>query len=70
MNHGDFRFDLTGAHAELATLPTPTAKKRSRKAAHTLAETVLASAFASIRMHRCGSSAAICRYARASPDEI
>src|SRR3984893_6024026 len=63
MNGGVPRFDLTGAHAELATLPGPVAKKRSRNAAHMLAATVLASAFASISTHRCGSAAAICRYA-------
>ena len=63
MGDGDPRFDLTGAHAELATLPAPAVKKRSRKAAHTLAATVLASVLASINTHRCGSSAAIWRYA-------
>src|SRR5476649_2783865 len=40
----DLRFDLTGAHAVLATLPTPVVKKRSRKAAQTLAATVVESA--------------------------
>ena len=32
-------FDLAGAHARLAALPTSALKKRSRKAAHTLAAT-------------------------------
>ena len=36
MDGRDLRFDLTGAHAELATLSALVAKKRSRKAAHTL----------------------------------
>ena len=40
MDGRDLRFDLTGAHAGLAALPALTAKKRSRKAAHTLAATV------------------------------
>src|ERR1019366_8635313 len=60
-NRRNLRFDPTGAHAELATWPTPAAKKRSRKAAHTFAATVPASAFASISTHRCGLLAAICR---------
>ncbi len=55
------RFDLTSAHAEVATLPTPVAKRRSRTATHTLAATVPASALASISTQRCGSAAAICR---------
>ena len=61
MRDGDLRFDLTGAHAELAALPAAAVKKRSRKAAHTLAATVSASALASISTQRCGSAAAICR---------
>ena len=52
-------FDLAGAHAKLATWLTPAVKKRSRKAAHTLAATVPASAWASIKTQRCGSAAAI-----------
>ena len=63
MNGCDLRLDLTGAHAEFATLPGLAAKKRSRKATHMLAATVPASALASISTHRCGSLAAICRYA-------
>ena len=57
------RLDLAGAHARLAALPALAVKKRSRKAAHTLAATVAGSALASISTQRCGSSAAICRYA-------
>src|SRR5665647_41771 len=63
MNRRYLGFDLAGAHAELATLPALAAKKRSRKAAHMLAATTLGSAVASISTQRCGSLAAICRYA-------
>jgi len=62
MNGCKLRFDLTGAHAEVATLPTPAVKKRSRKANHMFAATVLACICvdqdASLRFSR-----AICRYA-------
>src|SRR5258708_6680661 len=61
MNGCKLRFELAGVHAEVATLPASAVKKRSRNAAHTFAATVLASAFASINTHRCGSAAAICR---------
>src|SRR5882757_609625 len=63
MGGGDLRVDLAGTHAELAALLAPAAKKRLRNAAHMLAATVPASALASISTHRCGSLAAICRYA-------
>jgi hypothetical protein len=63
MDDGNLRLDLTGAHAGLATVSTLAAKNRSRSAAHTLAATAPASALASIKTHRCGSSAAICRKA-------
>ena len=61
MNGCKLRFELTGAHAEVAILSAPAVKKRSRNTAHILAATVLASAFASINTHRSGSAAAICR---------
>src|SRR5438445_8725716 len=48
------RFDLTGAHAEVAPLPTPAVKKRSRKAVHMLDATVLASELGSISTHPYG----------------
>ena len=40
MNRRYLRFDLTGAHAELARLPALALKKRSRKAAHMFAATI------------------------------
>src|SRR6476646_1498561 len=61
MNGRKLRFDVAGAHAEVTTLSAPAAKKRSRNTAHTLAATASASALASIKTHRCGSAAAICR---------
>src|SRR5579864_9472361 len=51
------------AHAGLAALSALAVKSRSRKADHTFAATLLASCVASIRTHRSGSLAAICRYA-------
>ena len=65
--HGcDLRFDLTRAHAELTALPVLPANRRSRKAAHIFAATASGPALASISTHRCGSSAATCRYASRS----
>src|ERR1700687_4857768 len=61
MNGCKLRFDLAGVHAEVATLPAPCVKKRSRSAAHTFAATVLAPALASISTARRGSAAALLR---------
>src|SRR5580704_11363977 len=61
MRHGDLRFDLARAHAEVATLAAGTAKKRSRRAVQTWAATVSGLASASTSTQRSGSAAAISR---------
>src|SRR6516165_11720878 len=61
MRNGDLRFNLTRAHAELATLPKSFARKRSCNADQMFAATMSDSALASIKRHRCGSAAAIRR---------
>src|SRR5271169_2779285 len=62
MRDRNLRFHLTGAHAVLARLPAAV-KNRSCKADQTLAATIFGSAVVSIKTHRCGSAAAIRRYA-------